>query len=88
MLFHQDPREYFDSQQANALKAFGDTDAGTKPIDCSLSTEEAYVHLMEQISEMKVRGLNNPVVQPEAALKVNLSGLTVNQISCISNFFL
>ncbi|XP_008789678.1 general transcription and DNA repair factor IIH subunit TFB1-1-like isoform X1 [Phoenix dactylifera] len=70
----KDPREYFDSQQANALKALGDTDARIKPIDCSLSTEEAYIYLMEQISEVKVRGLNNPVVQPEAALKV-LNGL-------------
>lgn len=87
ILLHQDPREYFDSQQANAFKALGDTDAGIKPIDCSLNTEEAYVYLMEQISEVKVRGLDNPVIQPQAALKVNLSALTVNYIFCILNFF-
>ncbi|XP_038974694.1 general transcription and DNA repair factor IIH subunit TFB1-1-like isoform X2 [Phoenix dactylifera] len=70
----KDPREYFDSQQANAVKALGDTGAGIKPVDFSLKTEEAYTYLLEQISEVKVRGLNNLVVQPEATLKV-LNGL-------------
>ncbi|XP_010913638.1 general transcription and DNA repair factor IIH subunit TFB1-1 isoform X2 [Elaeis guineensis] len=70
----KDPREYFDSQQANAFKALGDTGGGITPVDCSLKTEEAYIYLLEQISEVKVRGLNKPVVQPEAALKV-LNGL-------------
>ena len=67
---HQDPREYFDCQQANALKALGDSGAGMKPTDCSLSYEEAYIYLAEQISEVKLRGLNDPVVHPEIALKV------------------
>lgn len=70
----KDPREYFDSQQANALKAFGEAGAGIKPLDCTLSTEEAYTYLTGQISEVKIRGLNTPVVQPEVALKV-LNGL-------------
>ncbi|ONK79246.1 uncharacterized protein A4U43_C01F4410 [Asparagus officinalis] len=69
----KDPHEYFDCQLANALKALGDSGAGIKP-DCSLNAEEAYVYLAEQISEVKFRGLNDPVVQPEIALKV-LNGL-------------
>lgn len=69
----KDPREYFDSQQANAFKALGETGTGIKPIDCSLGTEEAYIYLLEQISEVKIRRLNNPVVRPEAALKENLT---------------
>ncbi|OVA05707.1 BSD [Macleaya cordata] len=74
-LFIKDPREYFDSQQANALKALGDAGVGTKTINCSLSTGQAYGSLRELISEMKVTGLSDPVVKPEVALKV-LNGLT------------
>ncbi|XP_072962843.1 general transcription and DNA repair factor IIH subunit TFB1-1-like [Typha angustifolia] len=73
-LLIKDPRQYFDSQQPNALKALGDSSAGVKPVDFSLSTEEAYIYLMRQISEVKARGLKSPVVQPEAALRV-LNGL-------------
>ncbi|XP_073000617.1 general transcription and DNA repair factor IIH subunit TFB1-1-like isoform X2 [Typha latifolia] len=73
-LLIKDPRQYFDSQQPNALKALGDSGAGVKPVDFSLSTEEAYIYLMRQISEVKARGLKSPVVQPEAALRV-LNGL-------------
>lgn len=69
----KDPREYFDCQQANALKALGDGAAAVNP-NCSLNSEDAYVYLIEQISEVKLKGLNNPVVQPEIALKV-LNGL-------------
>lgn len=75
----KDPREYFDSQQVNALKALGGTGAGSKTIDYSLNTEEAYSYLMHQISEVKAQGLHNPIVQSEVACKV-LSGLT-QQIS-------
>ncbi|KAK1269455.1 putative RNA polymerase II transcription factor B subunit 1-1 [Acorus gramineus] len=69
----KDPREYFDSQQANALKALRDTGSGTKPIN--LSAEEAYNFVMDQISEVLSSGLSDPVVQPETALKV-LNGLS------------
>ncbi|KAJ6795058.1 putative RNA polymerase II transcription factor B subunit 1-1 [Iris pallida] len=71
----KDPREYFDSQQANALRALGDNAAGMKPIDCNLSSEEAYDSLMEHISEVKIRGFIDPVVHPDTAIKV-LNGLT------------
>lgn len=69
-MLHQDPREYFDCQQANALKSLCDSGARSKPTDCSLSFREAYISLAEQISEVKLKGLSDPVVQPEIALKV------------------
>ncbi|KAJ3679186.1 hypothetical protein LUZ60_017197 [Juncus effusus] len=70
----KDPREYFDAQQANALKALGG--AGTN-FGTNLSKEEAYQYLMTQISDIKSRGFTNPVIQPDTALKV-LSGLSQN----------
>ncbi|KAM0933794.1 putative transcription factor BSD family [Dioscorea sansibarensis] len=73
----KDPREYFDSQQANALKTLGDNGSGMKPMDCNLSAEEAWIYLIGQISQVKVRGFNHPIVQSEAALKV-LNGLNQN----------
>lgn len=66
----QDPRDYFDSQQANALKTLGDTLAGSKQIKCSLSTQEAYGSLRGFISEIKSVGLSDPIVKPDIALKV------------------
>ncbi|KAK9152344.1 hypothetical protein Syun_010653 [Stephania yunnanensis] len=71
----KDPREYFDSQQLNALKTLGDTVAATKPINSSLSTVQAYGFLRKFISDVKERGLVDPVVNPEMAVKV-LGGLT------------
>ncbi|KAH7843608.1 hypothetical protein Vadar_018747 [Vaccinium darrowii] len=76
-LFIKDPREYFDSQQANAIKTLGDTLAGTRQIKCSLSTSEAYGSLRERISEVKISGLSDPIVKPEVAFKV-FNGLTQN----------
>lgn len=73
----KDPRDYFDSQQVNALKTLGDTLAGSKQIKCSLSTQEAYGSLRGFISEIKSVGLSDPVVKPDIALKV-LNGLTQN----------
>lgn len=67
---HQDPREYFDSQQANALKALGDSGAGARPVSCNLRTEEAYNSLSEHISEIKAAGFSDPVVNPDVAVKV------------------
>ncbi|KAJ1703568.1 hypothetical protein LUZ63_003347 [Rhynchospora breviuscula] len=71
----KDPREYFDSQQANALRALGGTEFGTNSLDLNLSKEEVYLHLKEQISEAKSRGLRNPIIRPDTALKV-FSGLS------------
>jgi len=67
---NQDPREYFDSQQANVVKTLGNTLAGTKQIKRSMNTHEAYGSLRELISEIKAVGLSDPVVKPEVALKV------------------
>lgn len=72
-LFIKDPRDYFDSQQANALWVLSDSTAGLKNTDYSLNLEESYVYLMKQISEAKVTGLNG-IVQSDVALKV-LNGL-------------
>lgn len=66
----KDPREYFDSQQANALKALGDTGAGARSISCNLSTEEAYNHLRDQIADVKAAGFSNPVIKHDVAVKV------------------
>ncbi|CAD6246699.1 unnamed protein product [Miscanthus lutarioriparius] len=66
----KDPREYFDSQQANALRSLGGSNAGRKARTCSLSTEEAFHHLMDQMSSIKVNKLNCPIIQSDMALKV------------------
>ncbi|EES13357.2 hypothetical protein BDA96_07G045200 [Sorghum bicolor] len=66
----KDPREYFDSQQANALRSLGGSNDGRKARTCSLSTEEAFHHLMDQMSSIKVNKLNCPIIQSDMALKV------------------
>ncbi|XP_057983242.1 general transcription and DNA repair factor IIH subunit TFB1-1 isoform X2 [Malania oleifera] len=76
-LFIKDPRDYFDSQQVNALKTLGDTLAGKKQMKCSLSSQDAYGSLRNSISEVKSIGLTDPIVKPEVAFKV-LNGLTQN----------
>ncbi|THG04053.1 hypothetical protein TEA_004726 [Camellia sinensis var. sinensis] len=68
-LFIKDPRDYFDSQQANALKTLGDTLVETRQMKCNLSTSEAYGSLRECISEIKIAGLSDPIVKPEIAFK-------------------
>lgn len=69
ILPYQDPREYFDSQHANALKTLRETGGGTKFVNLILNAKEAYGYLVDQISEVK-GGMNGPVIQPEAAIKV------------------
>ncbi|KAL6659320.1 hypothetical protein ACP70R_003360 [Stipagrostis hirtigluma subsp. patula] len=66
----KDPREYFDSQQANALRSLGGSNDGRRARNCSLSTDDAFHHLMDQISSIKVNKLNCPVIQSDVALKV------------------
>ncbi|KAH7545455.1 hypothetical protein FEM48_Zijuj01G0095700 [Ziziphus jujuba var. spinosa] len=73
----KDPREYFDAQQANALRSLDDTRAGTEQMKCNLTNEEVYGSLRKSISEIKTRGLNDPIVKPEVALMV-FNGLTQN----------
>ncbi|KAL6857033.1 hypothetical protein ACP4OV_018415 [Aristida adscensionis] len=66
----KDPRDYFDSQQANALRSLGGSNDGRKARNCSLSSDDAFHHLMDQISSIKVNKLNSPVIQSDVALKV------------------
>ncbi|KAK6934664.1 BSD domain [Dillenia turbinata] len=73
----KDPRDYFDSQQANALKTLGDTLSDTKPMKHRLNSREAYQSLRESIAEIKSVGLTDPLLKPEVALKV-FNGLTQN----------
>ncbi|KAJ6682760.1 TRANSCRIPTION INITIATION FACTOR IIH-RELATED [Salix koriyanagi] len=73
----KDPRDYFDSQQASALKTSRDTSIGTDPVRCTLSVEESYSSMRDSISHIKNTGLVDPVVTPEVAVKV-LSVLTHN----------
>ncbi|CAL0321185.1 unnamed protein product [Lupinus luteus] len=73
----KDPREYFDSQQVNAVKTLYDSQAGTEKIRCSLTSEEAYGSLRASISNIKAKGLRDPLFSHEVALKA-LDGLTKN----------
>ncbi|XP_011097708.1 probable RNA polymerase II transcription factor B subunit 1-1 isoform X1 [Sesamum indicum] len=73
----KDPRDYFDSQQPNALKALGDTGSGTKSFRSRVSPREAYGSLRDIVSDIRVMGLSEPIMNQEVALKV-LNGLTQN----------
>ncbi|KAK1399171.1 putative RNA polymerase II transcription factor B subunit 1-1 [Heracleum sosnowskyi] len=66
----KDPRDYFDSQQANAIKTLGESQSGSKHTKCILTAHEAYGSLRKSISEIKGLGLTDPIVKPEAAIKV------------------
>ncbi|KAI3849504.1 hypothetical protein MKX03_021490 [Papaver bracteatum] len=74
-LLIKDPQEYFDSQQANALEALGDMAVGTNTMHCNVNMAQAYGVLRKSISEMKVIGLGDPVIEPEVASTV-LIGLS------------
>jgi hypothetical protein len=69
--FYQDPRDYFDSQQANALGSFGASNDGRNVHNCVLSADDVFHHLRNQISYIKINNLNCPGLQPEMSLKVN-----------------
>ncbi|CAJ1976574.1 unnamed protein product [Sphenostylis stenocarpa] len=73
----KDPRDYFDSQQANAVKTLDDSQPGMQQMICSLGSEEAYASLRASISKIQATGLRDPFFSPEVALKV-LHGLTKN----------
>ncbi|EYU33732.1 hypothetical protein MIMGU_mgv1a007394mg [Erythranthe guttata] len=73
----KDPRDYFDSQQANALKALADGSGGERTLKSSVSSHEAYGSLKNLVSHNRVMGLTEPVMSHEVALKV-LSALTQN----------
>ncbi|KAI3492920.1 hypothetical protein L1887_42415 [Cichorium endivia] len=67
----KDPRDYFDSQQVNAMNELG----GTRQLKSRMSSSEAYGSLRGFISEIRSLGLSDPVVRPEVAVKV-FNGLT------------
>lgn len=73
----QDPRDYFDTQQANALKTLDNSRTGTEQTKRKLTTEEAYGSLKESISKIKSIGLSNSTVKPEVAITVIQSLLQV-----------
>ncbi|GER45942.1 transcription factor-related family protein [Striga asiatica] len=66
----KDPRDYFDSQQANALKALGDADLGAKTLKSHVSSRAAYGSLRNHISNIRETGLSEPILYQEVALKV------------------
>ncbi|KAG2581607.1 hypothetical protein PVAP13_6KG060135 [Panicum virgatum] len=63
-------KAYFDSQQANALRSIGGSNDGKKACDCSLSTDDVFFLLIDQVSSIKVNRLNCDVVNSNEALKV------------------
>ncbi|KAK1398080.1 General transcription and DNA repair factor IIH subunit TFB1-1 [Heracleum sosnowskyi] len=64
------PRDYFDSQPANAIKTLGELQSGSKHMKCILNAHEAFGSLRKSISEIKSLGLTDPIVKPEVAIKV------------------
>lgn len=71
----KDPRDYFDSQQVNALNQL----AGARQVKSRLSSSEAYDSLKVFISEIRSVSLSDPTVSPEVAGKV-FNELTQNII--------
>ncbi|XP_021724624.1 probable RNA polymerase II transcription factor B subunit 1-1 [Chenopodium quinoa] len=71
----KDPRDYFFSQQANALNSLGDTAVGARHVNCHINTQEAYTCLRESISDIKSVGLQTSIIKAEVAFKV-LASLT------------
>ncbi|XP_044480299.1 general transcription and DNA repair factor IIH subunit TFB1-1-like isoform X3 [Mangifera indica] len=63
----KDAREYFDSQQVNALKTSRDASARMESRSCN--TQEAYASMRNAISEIKENGLSDPIVSSDVAIK-------------------
>ncbi|CAA7048093.1 unnamed protein product [Microthlaspi erraticum] len=60
----KEPRDYFESQQVNVLNEH----RGAK--ESNISLHEAYRLLQESISEVRSRGLNDPLTKPQVSLEV------------------
>ncbi|KMT02424.1 hypothetical protein BVRB_9g203780 isoform B [Beta vulgaris subsp. vulgaris] len=73
----KDPRDYFYSQQANALKTLGDSAIGGRSVNRHVSTGDAYCSMRESISDIKSVGLQTSIIKAEVAFKV-LNSLTHN----------
>ncbi|KAK4789355.1 hypothetical protein SAY86_020674 [Trapa natans] len=66
----KDPRDYFDSQQANAVKILGEDPLGTAKRKSAVNSNEAFGFLRECISQVKSVGLHDPIVKSKDALQV------------------
>ncbi|XP_073272635.1 general transcription and DNA repair factor IIH subunit TFB1-1-like isoform X2 [Primulina huaijiensis] len=73
----KDPRDYFEFQHANALEPLGDASSGAYTVLRSVRSSEAYDSLRELISDVRGRGLKEPLMNPEVSFKV-LNVLTQN----------
>ncbi|XP_057525775.1 general transcription and DNA repair factor IIH subunit TFB1-1-like [Amaranthus tricolor] len=71
----KDPRDYFYSQQANALKTLGDSTV--RSVNCHVSSQEAYSCMRQSILNIKSVGLKSSIIKAEVAFKV-LNSLTHN----------
>ncbi|GJN39652.1 hypothetical protein PR202_gb28784 [Eleusine coracana subsp. coracana] len=60
-LFIKDPREYIYSHQANALRSLRDSNDVNKAQNCSLSTDDVFHHLIDQVSSVELNKLNSNV---------------------------
>ncbi|KAJ0748476.1 putative TFIIH subunit Tfb1/GTF2H1 protein [Helianthus annuus] len=69
----KDPRDYFDSQQVNAMNQL----SGLRQMKSRLSASEAYGSLRAHISEIGTAGFSDPIVRPEVAFQVIASFITV-----------
>lgn len=64
LLWNQDPRDYFESQQGNVVNE--PRGAGT----LKRNVHEAYGSLKESILEIRTKGLSDPLIKPEVAFEV------------------
>ncbi|KAJ0920667.1 putative TFIIH subunit Tfb1/GTF2H1 protein [Helianthus annuus] len=62
----KDPRDYFDSQQVNAMNQL----SGLRQMKSRLSASEAYGSLRAHISEIGTAGFSDPIVRPEVAFQM------------------
>ncbi|KAL9993213.1 putative TFIIH subunit Tfb1/GTF2H1 protein [Helianthus debilis subsp. tardiflorus] len=62
----KDPRDYFDSQQVNAMNQL----SGLRQMKSRLSASEAYGSLRAHISEIGTAGFSDPIIRPEVAFQV------------------
>lgn len=72
-LFLQDPRQYFDSQQANGMYAQGEKrDFRTAE---HFNLDETYDSLANVVSRIGENGLKDPIMNPQLAVKVLLKSI-------------